>query len=66
MISAEADGPLRTLTADVIVTNSSLDAVGDGTATGDGTSMAFAVAGLSVLVAGEASAAGRSVSGAIA
>jgi hypothetical protein len=66
MISAEADGPLRTLTVDVTVTNSFLGAAGDGACTRDGTSTASAVAGLSVLVEGEASAAGGSASGAIA
>ena len=65
MMSAEADGPLRTLAADVIVTNSSLGAAEVGTSTGDGISTAC-VAGLSALIAGEASAAGSSASGAIA
>jgi hypothetical protein len=49
-MSAEADGPLRTLTADVIFTNSSLGAAGDGISAGDGTSMASAVTGLSLRV----------------
>jgi len=47
-MSADADGPLCTPAADIIVTNSSLGAAGDGLSTGDGTSMASAVAGLSL------------------
>src|SRR5262249_32556140 len=43
---ADADGPSRRLAAEVIITNSSLDAAGDGLSADDGTSMASAVAGL--------------------
>src|SRR6185437_12862292 len=52
MTSADSDGPLRTLAADVIVTNSSLGAAGDGPSTADGTSMASAVAEPSLSAAG--------------
>ena len=66
MTSADSDGPLRTLAADVIVTNSSLGAAGDGPSTADGSSMASAVAEPSLSAAGAISGVAAFASGTIA